>query len=276
MLAQQDGANTSGLGVGWTDNFNTSITSVLGMATVNEPDGASGPISAPTTPAIRGAPRSENYCPVAPRDISTLNHNPDGTWTFTDHLSSAVTYTFSSVRRTDQDQTNAAGQTVTVSTESPGTGSGSTACPSAATTCTLWTSDAATPNPTLTEVFTSGELSKVVGFATSGCTVPVTTFCYYGQSCAPSSLGFSGSLYPATHPGSLTTAYTYDATNSNTSYQHDLLTRTDPDGGDPHERLQLLRDRSPNRPIPEGSPTPSPTPRWPASPPVRPPETRRR
>ncbi|MGD0748329.1 MAG: RHS repeat-associated core domain-containing protein [Acidimicrobiales bacterium] len=229
VLAQQDGANTSGLGVGWTDNFNTSITSVLGMATVNEPDGAQVQFSTYNS-SDPWCSSSENYCPVAPRDISTLNHNSDGTWTFTDHLSSAVTYTFSSAGALTK-ITNAAGQTLTASTESPGTGSGSAACPSAATTCTLWTSDAATPNPTLTEVFTSGELSKVVGFATSGGTAPVTTFCYYGQSCAPSSGGLSGSLYSATDPGSLTTAYTYDATNSNTSYQHDLLTRTDPDGG---------------------------------------------
>ena len=216
-------ANSSGLGPGWTDNLAMSVSSAAYMATVTEADGAQVNFDANTLNSWCSS--SYNYCPVAPRDIATLNHNSDGTWTFTDNVSSVLTYTFSSAGVLTKIG-NADGQSITASAETAGTG----ACPSSATNCTLWTSNAATPNPTLTEVFTAGELTQAIGFATSG-TPPSATFCYYGSSCTSATTGLTGSLYSGTDPGSLTTSYTYDATNSNTALRDDLLTRTDPDGG---------------------------------------------
>ena len=61
------------------------------------------------------------------------------------------------------------------------------------------------------------------------------TFCYYTEACAhdvPSGGGQSTDLYAATDPGSLTTTYTYDASNSNTELQRDLLMVTPPGAGE--------------------------------------------
>lgn len=220
------GADPSGLGPGWSDNLAMSVTSLLGMATVTEANGAQVAFSTYNA-SNAWCSSSYNYCPVAPRDIATLNQNTSGTWTFTDDLASPLTYTFSSAGALTE-IANAAGQSITASAETAGTG----ACPSSATTCTVWTSNAATPNPTLTLVFTSGELTEVVGFATSGGSAPNVAFCYYAETACspPSSGGLATSLYAATDPGSLTTTYTYDATNSTSSLDYDLLTRTGPDG----------------------------------------------
>jgi len=224
---------TSPLGPGWADNLNMSVSvdPGTGDATVTEANGAQG-LFIPYTPSDPWCQSAYDYCPVAPRDIATLEQNSNGTWTFTDSTRSVLTYGFSAAGALNQ-ITNSAGQSIVASTESPGTGSGSSACPSSASTCTVWASNTSTPNPTLTEIFTSGELTKVVGYATSGGTPQNATFCYYGESScsSPSSGGLSGSLYSVTDPGSLTTTYTYDATNANTQLQDDLLTRTDPDSG---------------------------------------------
>ena len=221
------GSNPSGLGPGWTDNLAMSVSSALGTATVTEEDGAQVQFTTynPNNPWCAS---SFNYCPVAPRDISTLNQNSDGTWTFRNDKTSPLTYTFSTAGALTK-VANAAGQSITGTTEAPSSG----ACPSSATTCTLWTSNAATPNPTLTEVYVSGELTELLGFATTGGTAPVATFCYYGESACspPSSGGLTSSLYSVTDPGMGATTYSYDATNSNTALRYDLLTRTDPDGG---------------------------------------------
>ena len=220
------GADPSGLGPGWTSNLAMQISSVAGLATVTEEDGAQ--VQFVNSTGNPWCSSSFNYCPVAPRDVATLNHNSDGTWTFSNDMSSPLTDTFSSSGALTK-VANAAGQNITATTESAGTG----ACPSSATTCTVWTSNAVTPNPTLTEVFISGELTNVIGFATSGGTAPVVTFCYYGETACspPSSGGLSTSLYSATDPGQGATSYTYDSTNSSTTLRYDLLTRTDPDGG---------------------------------------------
>ncbi len=171
-MAQTSGGtgNTSDLGPGWTDNLAMNVTTVEGMATVTEVDGAKVQFSAYNS-ANPWCSSTYNYCPVAPRDIATLNQNMGGTWTFTDNMSSLLTYTFSSSGALSQ-ITNAAGQSITASSETPGSGSGSSACPSSATSCTVWTSNASTSSPTLTEVFTSGELTEVIGFATSGTPPP--------------------------------------------------------------------------------------------------------
>jgi RHS repeat-associated protein len=226
-LAQNSGGvtNPSDLGPGWTDNLSMNISPLAGAATVTEADGAQVLFVASSG---AGSPypwcsSSFNYCAIAPRDIATLNQNTNGTWTFTNAMSSPLTYTFSSSGALTS-VANAAGQSISASSESPGTG----ACPSGATACTLWTSNATTPNKTLTLAFTSGELTQVFGYASSG-TPSSVSFCYYGQACAPGSGGLSGSLYSATEPGSLTTTYAYDATNSSTSLQYDLLTQTNPD-----------------------------------------------
>ena len=144
-----------------------------------------------------------------------------------------LTYLFGSSGQLEQ-ITNSAGQSIAGSVEAAGTGSGASACPASAASCTVWLSNASTPNPTLTEVFdVSGQLIEVVGFATSGGSPPSAAFCYYGESsCSPpASGGLTGSLYSVTDPGSETTTYTYDATNTSSQYRDDLLTRTDPDSG---------------------------------------------
>jgi RHS repeat-associated protein len=81
------GASTSGpLGHGWTFNWSTSLSQ----------PGGSGPV---TVTQENGAqtvfnPNGSSYVPVAPRDLATLIHNGDGTWTFT--RLAEDTFTFSS------------------------------------------------------------------------------------------------------------------------------------------------------------------------------------
>jgi len=224
---------TSPLGPGWADNLNMSVAvdSDTGIATVTESNGAQSQF-APSSGGQPWCSASQNFCPVTPRDIATLEHNSDGTWTFTDSVGSPLTYTFSS-SGTLSEIANAAGQHISAASESSGSGSGSSACPSSATNCTVWTSDASTPHPTLTEVFTSGELTQVVGYAASGGSAPSVTFCYYGESsCSPpSSGGLAGELYSVSDPGGLTTTYAYDASNSSSEFQNDLVSETDPGGG---------------------------------------------
>jgi RHS repeat-associated protein len=231
-MAAQSGV-TGPLGPGWADDLNMSVAlnMTTSEATVTESSGAQVTF-VPYDASTPWCPTSKNYCPTAPRDIATLNHNGDGSWTFTDDLGTPVTYLFSSGGALEE-ITNSAGQSIAGSSEAPGTGSGSSACPSSAASCTVWLSNAATPNPTLTEIFdSSAQLIEAVGFAGSGGTPPSVTFCYYGETACspPSSGGNAGSLYSVTDPGGLTTAYTYDNTNGTTQYQDDLLTRTDPDG----------------------------------------------
>lgn len=229
--AAQSG-ETSALGPGWSDPYAMAVAldPSTNWATVTESNGAQVEFS-PSNASDPWCPTSHNYCPASPRDIATLQHNADGTWTFTNNLSSTLTYGFTTSGALST-ITNAAGQSVTASTEAPGTGSGASACPSSAGSCTVWASNASTPNPTLTEVFNAaGQLLQVVGYVTSGGTPPTASFCYYGLSGCPSSGGVSGSLATATDPGALTTAYTYDATNATTSYRDDLLTQLNPDEG---------------------------------------------
>ena len=218
------------LGPGWTDNLNMSValSATSGAATVTEANGSQvlfNPYSSTNAWCIS----SYNYCPQSPRDTATLTQNTTtGVWTFVDHTGPTMTYSFSSAGALTE-VSDAAGNTIIASSEAAGSGN----CPSGSTSCTVWTSSASSPNPTLTEVFNSGELTKVVGFATSGGTAPVVTLCYYSETACspPSSGGLAGSLYSVTEPGSTTTTYTYDATNANTSLRDDLLTRTDPDAG---------------------------------------------
>jgi RHS repeat-associated protein len=219
--------NGSGLGPGWTDNLAMNVASVPGMATVTEADGAQAQfVPSPSS----GVPypwcsSSANYCPVAPRDISTLNQNSDGTWTFTNDISSPLTYSFTSAGVLSR-VANAAGQSISASTNvAPGTST----CPNSGgvTGCTVWTSSLSAQ--TLTEVFDSTQLAEVLGNGTSP-SAPAATFCYYGTSCTTATTGLSGSLYAATDPGVGATAYTYDATDANASLDYDLLSRANPDG----------------------------------------------
>ena len=226
-MAQISGgvSNPSDLGPGWTDNLAMNIASVPGMATVTEADGAEVQFT-PSNTNTAWCQSADNYCPLAPRDISTLNQNTDGTWTFTDDLSSPLTYTFTSSGQLSK-IANAAGQSITASTESPGGGTGSAACPSSATSCTVWTSSVT--NETLTEVYDAGVLTEVQGYASSGSPASVS-FCYYGSTCAAGhGSGLAGSLYSATDPGARTTSYAYDYANSNTALRYDLVTQTNPD-----------------------------------------------
>jgi RHS repeat-associated protein len=222
--------NSGPLGPGWSDNLNmtVSLDPTSNVATVTEANG-SQVLFNPYSSANAWCNSSYNYCPQSPRDTATLEQNTStGAWTFTDDAGPTTTYAFTSSGVLSQ-VTNSAGNTLSASSETAGTGN----CPSGVSSCTLWTSNASTPNPTLTEAFSSGELVKVIGFATTGGTPPSATFCYYGETaCSPPTTGgLSGSLYSASDPGSLTTKYTYDATNSATQLRDDLLTRTDPDSG---------------------------------------------
>ena len=231
-VAQTSGSTASGLSPGWTDNLamSVSLNATTNVATVTEQNGAQVTFK-PYSSSVSWCSSSFDFCPSAPRDIATLNQNTDGTWTFTSNLGPALVYTFSSAGALTK-VANGIGQSISAAAESPGTGSGASACPSAATSCTVWTSNATTPNPTLTEVFTSGALTAVRGVAATGGTAPNVSFCYYGESACnpPSSGGLTGTLYSATEPGALTTTYGYDATNSSSQYRNDLLTRTNPDG----------------------------------------------
>jgi RHS repeat-associated protein len=80
-------ASTNGpLGHGWTFNWSTSLSQPggSGPVTVTQEDGAQTVFN----------PNGSSYAPAAPRDLATLIHNGDGTWTFT--RLAEDTFTFSS------------------------------------------------------------------------------------------------------------------------------------------------------------------------------------
>jgi RHS repeat-associated protein len=213
----------SALGYGWSYNLGMSISynPTTQLATITEENSAQVGFAAyvsGTSPAwCTGA---TNFCPGAPRAIATLNHNVDGTWTFTRQVSGKTVFGFSAGGVLTS-MADANGATLTVAAGSPGAGR----CPSSAASCTVWTSSAS--GRALTLVFdSSARLTAVVDPAgnTAG-------FCFYGQTCAPSSGGGPSDLYSVTDLGTVVTSYGYDTANTASSLRHDVVTMTSPGGG---------------------------------------------
>lgn len=222
-------AGTSGpMGTGWFYNLGISLAynSHTHQATITEENGSQVVFNAYSA-STGWCSSAFNFCPSSPRVIATLNQNSDRTWTFVRDLKAGQTLTFSSSGVLTK-VADAAGNSLVSSSGSAGTGF----CPSGKYSCTVWTSSAS--GRTLTLQFNTSkpaQLVSVIGYAASGGSPPSASFCEYGQTCAPGSGGLSGDLYSVTDPGSLTTSYAYDTSNLNTSFRHDILTRTGPLSG---------------------------------------------
>ena len=128
------------LGYGWSYNLGMSLSvDDSGVATVDQEDGSQVSFSAymeGTSPSW--CTGSTNYCADQPRTLATLEHNEDGSWTLVRYAGGdKTTFDFSSggalVEESDQ-----AGDTLSSTSESPGSG----ACAEAADSCTVWTSSA--------------------------------------------------------------------------------------------------------------------------------------
>ena len=225
--SQVDAGQAPGpLGYGWDYNLgmSVSVNATTGIATVTEENGAQitfAPYSPETSPWW--CTSADNYCGTAPRSIATLEHNADGTWTFTRKLSSPLTFTFGSSGSLIG-ITDAAGQELTEAPGSPGTGQ----CPSSASTCQVWTSSVSQRSITLA-FDASGDLDSATDQAGQS-----TSFCHYGQTCASSSGGLAGDLASVTQLSGTaspqTTAYSYDSTNAAADLQHDLTVIVPPSG----------------------------------------------
>ena len=230
-LAAQDetsGDESAGpLGYGWSDSLGMSVTvdPTTEVATVTEENGAQitfAPYSADTSPWwCMGA---TNYCPTAPRYIATLNHNSDATWTLVRSLSGTQTFTFDMTGQLTQ-ETDTSGDSLSSSAGTPGSGQ----CPSSATSCTVWTNSASGRSITLV-YDSSGDLTSAIDQSGNK-----TTFCHFGQSCAPSTGGQTGDLASVTQYAGTslaqTTQYSYDSTNTTSDLQHDMITVVQPGGG---------------------------------------------
>jgi RHS repeat-associated protein len=217
------GTAPSPLGYGWSYNLGMTLTvnPTTGEATVDQETGSEigfDPYSANTSPAWCTA--TTNFCSNDPQILATLSHNADGTWTMTRQVSGQTTFTFST-SGTLTNESDTQGNTLTASPGTPGSG----ACPTSATTCTVWTSSAS--GRTLTLAFdSSGRLTQAADGAGNA-----ATYCYFGQGCATGQAGSSQDLASATIPGGLTTSYGYDPTNTNPHLVNDLVAETYPDGG---------------------------------------------
>jgi RHS repeat-associated protein len=233
------------LGFGWSYNLGmqlvfSSSRGSNGIATVTTQDGAQigfAPYVSGSSPPWCNATMA--YCPTAPRTIATLSSSGTGadqTWSYTPAAAAITTYTFGNatggfglcttvgtVSTCPLDQaSDPSGNTLTAAAESPGTGQ----CPTAATTCTVWSASPGS-GKTLTLAFgSSGQITSVID--PGGNTVAL---CYYTQtSCGAPSSGIAQDLYSITDPGGVTSTFTYDPGNSQTTLQHDLTLITTPAG----------------------------------------------
>ena len=214
------GAPAGPLGYGWTDNFAMSLAynSSTQVATVTEENGAQTTYSAyvsGTSPAWCSG--STNYCARAPRTEAALNHNTDGTWTFTREVGNPETFSFSSAGALAK-ITDSGGDSLTSSSYSPG--SGQTACPSG-DTCTAWSSSASGREMVLA-TNASGQLVEVFD-ANSNL---AATFAFSGTGCTSWGAGQTADLCTVTNPGSIVSTYTYDSGNPNADFVYDVLTAT--------------------------------------------------
>ncbi|HMK98244.1 MAG TPA: DUF6531 domain-containing protein, partial [Acidimicrobiales bacterium] len=213
------------LGYGWSYNLGMSLSysSSSHLATIDQANGSEivfSPFVAGSSPSW--CTGTTNFCPNQPRNVATLNQNSNGTWTFVSYAGgNEMAYGFSSsgalVSVTDQ-----VGNSLTATSEAAGSG----ACPSSATSCTVWASSAS--GRSLTLAFdSSGRLASATDG--SGNTV---SYCYFGQSCANGATeGGAHDLYSAVLPGGATTTYGYDSSNSTAAFDHDILTEGLPTGG---------------------------------------------
>jgi len=225
-------ASPGPLGYGWSYNLGESVSydALTQTAVVTEGNGAQDVFdaySSSTSPAWCSGP-TPDFCAASPRTIATLNQSTtDGSWTLVDNVNSPMTYDFNSSGVLTQ-ITDAQGDSLTSSPGTPGSGQ----CLSTATSCTVWESSVS--QRTLTLAFDStGQLMQVADSATPN--PNFATFCFYTQSCAsdaPGGGGQSSDLYSANDPGSLTTTYTYDASNPTSDLQHDVLTVSPPGAGE--------------------------------------------
>ena len=242
IVAQNEKANglpAGSLGYGWSDNLGMSVSqnTTTHVVTITQEDGSqvvfnyyaigtSEPGWCPTDTSVAV------YCVTAPRSIATLAYNSSSsTWTFVRSVTGPITFTFNSTGSTGQltQEEDATGDTITSSAGTVGSGE----CPSSAATCKVWTSSVS--GRTITLAFnTGGALLSATDEAGNS-----TTFCDFGQACAPSSGGQSGDLASMTRysgtSAAQTTSYTYDVSNSNANYQHDMLTLVPPGGGSTDE-----------------------------------------
>ncbi|HUB69610.1 MAG TPA: RHS repeat-associated core domain-containing protein [Acidimicrobiales bacterium] len=227
LAQQQVNASSSPgpLGYGWSYNLGMNLVydSSTGAATVDQEDGSEigfSPYASSSSPSW--CTGSQDYCADAPRDLATLEQNSDGSWTFVRYSGGEeTTFEFSSAGAltTETDQT---GQSLDATAGSPGSGQ----CPSAASSCTVWTSSAS--GRSLTLAFdSSGRLLAATDDAGNS-----VSYCYFGQSCAAGAAnGGAEDLYSVTAPGGATTTYGYDSSNSTTAYDHDILSEDLPSGG---------------------------------------------
>lgn len=221
------------LGYGWYDNLGWSLSydSSPQVATVTEGNGSQDSFAAYSSSSSPSwCTDAANFCPSAPRTIATLNHNSDGSWTLVNDVSSPLTYTFSSAGALTE-IADAQGDTLSAASGTPGSGQ----CPDSASSCTVWTSSASSELSLTLAFDSSGQLVQVEDWASEGTAGAIASFCFYGQSCAsgaPSGGGGSDDLYSVTDPGSLTSTYSYDASNATARLDHDVLTVSVPGTGE--------------------------------------------
>lgn len=224
QLAQSQlaaGTPAGPLGYGWSYNLGMSLSynASSQTATITEENGAEISFTAAGSSPPPWCPSGLDFCPTAPRVMASLNQNSDGSWTFTRQVTGQETFTFSASGQL-ANIADTEGNTLVAASQSPGTGQ----CPVSAASCTVWTSSAS--GRSLTLAFdSSGRLSSAT--ASGG---EQTSFCYWGQGCAPSSPAGEVGLYSATEPGGLTTTYSYDSGNATPELQSDLLVTTFPSG----------------------------------------------
>jgi RHS repeat-associated protein/uncharacterized repeat protein (TIGR02059 family) len=221
-LAQsQAGAGTSGpLGVGWTDNWNMSLSVSSGTVTINQANGAVVNFKTPTGGACSapyvGSGASGTFCALPDVTASLTFNSSSGFYTFITHNPYA-SYTLNSAGQLTG-ESRAGGTTLSLAYNTPMPGSGS--CPSSATSCMTVTS--ASGRALVIGSNSSGKVTSV--------TDPLGRSWSYGYCSPPSSTCSSGDLVSATDPRGKVTTYTYDQGNTNSSLTHDLLTVTKPNG----------------------------------------------
>ena len=125
------------LGYGWSYNLAASVAGdALGGPIVTEGNGAQD-IFYYSTSSPAWCSGSTDYCAASPRTSATLNQNEDGSWTLVADVNGQLTYSFNSSGVLTE-VTDSQGDSLTASSGTPGSGE----CPSASTSCTIWTSSA--------------------------------------------------------------------------------------------------------------------------------------
>ena len=229
---EQTGVAPGTLGYGWSYNLGMSVAAdpysgaPAGAVVVTNENGSQSefdPYVSGSSPSWCSS--SYDFCPNAPRVLATLNHNSDGTWTMARDVQGTTTFTFNSSGALTS-LSDAAGDSLTASSGTPGTTPG---CSSSAATCTVWTSSASGRSLALS--FSAlGMLTEVQGVDSSGTVLSSASYCYYAMSCANGAThGSSENLYSVTTSAG-TTTYDYNPTNPVADLVNDLQKVTYPDG----------------------------------------------